>query len=128
MIELYWSFRFYNAVVINKSFTRSKFPLPLGRASGVTVPCPENAEFGVLPKPRTLARTRTCPFVRYIVLGLVFSTPLGAQFEAEIHEYSFEPINVSIWPDFRSILTIFQDFGKQILENPLLNAWPCLHF
>ena len=40
-----------------------------------------------------------------------------AQFQAEMHEYSFELINVSIWPDFCSILTVFQDLGKHFRKN-----------
>ena len=40
-----------------------------------------------------------------------------AQFQAEMHEYSFELINVSIWPDFFSILIVFQDFGKHFWKN-----------
>ena len=40
-----------------------------------------------------------------------------AQFQAEMHEYSFELINVSIWSDFFSILTVFQDFGKHFWKN-----------
>ena len=30
-----------------------------------------------------------------------------AQFQTEMYEYSFELINVSIWPNFCSILTVF---------------------
>ena len=34
-----------------------------------------------------------------------------AHFQAKMHEYLSELINVSIWPDFCSMLTVFQDFG-----------------
>lgn len=43
-----------------------------------------------------------------------------AQFQAEMHEYSFELINVSIWLDFCTMLTVFKTLenisGKTAVE------------